>query len=380
MVSRIFFLGAAARDNYFASLRKLSGLSFKALSQRLKISQRHLTDIKNGAYSLPGLIANKISDEFGLDLPDDIEVRHDYWHTKEAGKIGWKKHFELYGFIPATYESRRKGGLNSLKTHKAKNTGFFLLKEIKTPAKSIKLAELMGALAGDGGLSSRQMHLYLNLKKDKLYACILINLIIELFGVEVSQQERDNESTLVLTANSTRLVSFLNKNGLPIGNKIKQEIDVPSWIYRRKSLRKAFLRGLFDTDGCTYIDYHRYQNKTYGHICVAITSYSEKLLSSTYGLLLNLGYRPTFNNKRNILLRKENEVLRFFKEIKPHNNAHRDIVRKFMEEYRSGYNGAASKADGDESPTRVRISPPPHEYRKDYQKPKELVVKIVPNK
>lgn len=359
-MSRIFFLGAAARDNYFASLRNLSGLSFKVLSQRLKISQRHLTDIKRGAYSLPGLIANKISDEFGLGLPDDVEVRDDYWHAKEAGKIGWKKHFDLYGFIPATYESRRKGGLNSLKTHKAKNTGFFLVKEIKIPSKNIKLAELVGALAGDGGLSSRQVHLYLNLKKDKQYSRILVSLITELFGLGVSQMQRVRESTLVLTVSSTKLVSFLKNSGLPVGNKIKQEIDIPSWVYWSKSWRKAFLRGLFDTDGCTYVDHHKYKNQTYGHICVAITSYSEKLLLSVYGLLLNLGYKPTLSNERNILLRKENEVLRFFEEIKPHNNAHRDIVKKFMEEYRSGRNGAASKADGDESPTRVRISLPPH--------------------
>lgn len=359
-MSRIFFLGIAERDNYFASLRKVSGLSFKALSKKLNISQRHLADIKRGAYSLPGLVADKINEEFGLKLPYNIQIREDYWHTKEAGKIGWKKHFELYGFIPATYESRRKGGLNSLKTHKAKNTGFFLVKEIKTPSKNIKLAELVGALTGDGGLSLRQVHLYLNLKKDKQYARILVNLITELFGLGVGQMQREGESTLVLTVSSTKLVSFLKNNGLPVGNKIKQEIDIPSWIYWRKSWGKAFLRGLFDTDGCTYVDHHKYKNQTYGHICVAITSYSEKLLLSVYGLLLNLGYKPTLNNKRNILLRKENEVLRFFEEIKPHNNAHRDIVKKFMEEYRSGRNGAASKADGDESPTRVRISLPPH--------------------
>lgn len=358
-MSRIFFLEVAERDKYFASLKETSGLSFKVLSQRLEISQRHLTDIKRGAYSLPVSIANKISDEFGLRLPDEIEVRDDYWYAKKAGKIGWKKHYELYGHIPATYESRRKGGLSSLKTHKINNTGFFLLKEIKTPAKNSKLAEIFGALAGDGGLSSRQMHLYLNLKKDKPYACILIRLINELFGIEVSQMIRKVDSVLVLTVSSTKLVTFLKKNGLPIGNKVKQKIDVPGWVYLHKSWVKAFLRGLFDTDGCTYVDRHKYGNKTYSHVCVAITNYSDKLLLNVQRLLQNLGYKPTLNNKRNILLRRENDVIKFFSEINPHNNAHKEIYNKFMEEYRSGRNGAVSKADGDESPTRVRISLPP---------------------
>lgn len=358
-MSRIFFLEETSRKKYFTSLSKLSGLPLKLLSQRIGISRRQLTDIKRGKYSLPSLTAKKINEEFGLNLPKDVEVKNDHWHTKEAGKIGLKKHFEIYGSSPSTFESRRKGGLNSLKTHKLKNTGFFLIKEIKIPLKNTKLAELMGALAGDGGLSSKQMNFYLNLKKDQPYADILTNIINELFRVKVSQIKREKVSTLVLTVSSTRLICFLRNCGLPVGNKIKQGIDIPSWVYKHKSWEKAFIRGLFDTDGCTYVDHHKYKNKIYGHISIAITSYSNVLLSNVYGLLLDLGYKPTINNKRNVLLRRENEVLKFFREIKPHNKAHKEVLEKFKEEYRSGRNGAASKADGDENPTRVRISLPP---------------------
>lgn len=273
--------------------------------------------------------------------------------------MGAKKRCELHGPIIGTYESQRRGGLNSIKTHKENNTGFFLLKAINIPARCSKLAELIGVLLGDGSISLRQVRIYLNPKKDKPYANYLRNTIKELFGIEVSSSERVAESTLVLTMNSTKLVHFLNKQSLPVGDKIKQGIRVPDWIWDHKEWQRACLRGLFDTDGCTYIDLHKYKNKIYGHACIAFTSDSKNLLQDIHRSLINLGYTPTISIRRNILLRRENEVFRFFKDIKPNNEAHFDIIRRFVEEYRSGRNGAASKADGDESPTGVRISPPP---------------------
>lgn len=359
LVSRIIFLSSTERNRYFGSLKKVSGLSWKDLSNKFGKSQRHLTDIKNGKFSLPSYISDLVRNEYGLELSKEVEIKEDYWYAEKAAKLGGKRRFELYGPLLATYESRRRGGLNSLKSLKQKRTGFIFAKKIKIPQKGSKLAEVIGALIGDGGISTRQVNIYLNLLKDREYALLLKKYLQELFEINVSLNTRKKTATLVLTASSTNLVLFFNKNGLPIGNKIKQEIDIPKWIMQNKNWQQACLRGLFDTDGCTYIDHHMYKNKVYGHLCLAFTSYSKNLLRSVYNVLVELDYTPTLNNKRNVLLRKENEVLRFFREIKPHNNSHFDKMAIFMEEYRSGRNGAASKADGDESSTRVRISPPP---------------------
>ncbi len=104
------------------------------------------------------------------------------------------------------------------------------------------------------------------------------------------------------------------------------------------------MRGLLDTDGCTYIDHHKYKGKVYGHIGLAFTSYSSYLLESIAKILKDLGYSPTISTKLRVLLRREKEVLRFFQEFKPSNPRHYDKLREFLEEYRSGRNGAASKA------------------------------------
>lgn len=342
-MGRILFKLENTRVNYFCSLKNISGLSWNLLAKKLEISERQLRDIRKGIYSFPTSIANVVQELYGIQLPNAITVQKDYWHVKKAAKLGGKRRFELYG-SPGTSEGRRKGGINSLKTHQKNNSGFKLSKSILTPNNNTKLAELVGALLGDGNLSLWQARIYLNIKTDADYALYLKRLFEKLFGIKVSTHERLYNSTIEVVASSNKLVAFLKTKGLPIGNKLRQGLDIPSWTRQRKEWQIACLRGLFDTDGCTYIDHHRYKDNVYGHICVVFTSYSMQLLNSVFNTLRKLEYSPTLNNKRNVLLRKEKEALRFFQEFKPSNQRHSNVLRIFKEEYRSGYNGTASKA------------------------------------
>lgn len=342
-MDRIFFSTAEDRNIYFSSLKKISGLSWCLLAKEIKISNRQLTDWRKGVYSLPKSYAELFEIKFELRLPKDVFIKEDKWHLQEAAKAGGRKRIELYG-SPGTPEGRRKGGINSINTHILNNTGFNVSKPILVPNKNEDLAEVIGAIMGDGGMSTMQIQITLNFFTDKEYACYLKNLLEKLFGVSVSLIEREKNSTVVLLISSKKAVSFLHKNGLLIGNKIKQNIDFPGWINQRKAWQRACLRGLFDTDGCTYIDHHHYKTKQYGNIAVAITSYSASLLQSIYKALDNLNFHPTITSKNTVLLRREKEVYRFFREIKPSNKRHFKKLKEFLEEYRSGRNGAVSKA------------------------------------
>lgn len=342
-MARVLFLSKISREDYFRSLKKLSGTSWQVLAKKLNVSNRHFIDYRKGISTFPEFISKVIEEQLVLKLPKDILIKKDYWHIKQAASMGGIRRFELYGAL-GTKESRRKGGFNSLKTHLIKNTGFVIAKKISLPKKTVRLAEIVGVLMGDGSMATRQIHIYLDLKADREYAKYLQGLTEEVFGLKVNISKREDESTLVLRINSVKLVYFLRRIGLPIGNKIKQGLDIPSWIKMHRSWQIACLRGLFDTDGCTYIDYHKYKDKIYKHICVAFTTYSPNLLQSMYNTLRYLRYSPTVSSKRNILLRKESEVLRFFQEFKPSNNKHHEKLKEFLERYRSGYNGIASKA------------------------------------
>lgn len=197
---------------------------------------------------------------------------------------------------------------------------------------------------GDGSLTPSQTSIYLNIKTDKPYARFLRKQLLALFGVNVAVRENCKESVVVVCISSSRLVGFLHRKGLPIGDKLRNGLDIPSWIYTRKSWLRACLRGMLDTDGCTYIDHHLYKDKKYGHLGIAYTTYSPALKKNITKALKILGYAPTLTTKHRVLLRREKEILRFFGEIVPSNKRHYAILNRFLEEYRSGYNGTASKA------------------------------------
>lgn len=318
-------------------------MSWGDLAKELKISDRQLRDIRNGIYSLPDHIAEAINKRFNLDLPKDYSIKQDLWFLSKASSLGGKRRFELHG-SPATPEGRRKGGFNSIKTHIIRNNGFKISKIISVPKDTVKLAEFIGILAGDGNLSLWQTKISLSLRTEMIYARYVGQLIDDLFDLKASLYEREYSSTIDVVVSSNRFVQFLHSKGVPIGNKIAQNLDIPKWIYKREGWKTAYLKGLFDTDGCTYVDSHRYKDKGYKHICIAFTIYSKKLLGSVCNLLQNLGYSPTISSGRNVLLRRKEDVLRFFQEIKPNNKNHVYRLKIFMEEYRSGYNEIASKA------------------------------------
>lgn len=340
---RVYFTHKT-REEYFKNLKRLSRLSWFDLAEKLNISDRHFRDCRRGIYSISTSISDNIFEKYGLELPKQVSIKSDMWYISKAAKLGGKRHFELYGSPPATIASRRKGGFNSRRINILHHTGFIVAKTIIRAPENTNLAEVIGAFMGDGGLTLTQAHITLNFKTDKEYAIYLRSLIERLFKINVSLYERPNRSTIDVVVSSVKLISFLKRKGLPVGDKIRQGLDIPEWIYKRKEWQRACLRGLLDTDGCTYIDHHKYKDKIYGHVGLAFTSYSSKLIESIAKILQNLGYSPTVSTRMRVLLRKEKEVLRFFKEFKPSNPRHYGKLREFLEGYRSGYNGFASKA------------------------------------
>lgn len=314
---RIYFPDARSRQNYFDAIKEVSKLAWTDIAVECKVSIRHLTDLRNGVYSISQPRTNLIREKFGIELPENVIFKEDYWYIPKAAELGGKRHFELYGPPPATRASRRKGGFNSRRINILRHTGFVVAKTIVKAPKNTNLAEIIGALMGDGGLTLTQVHITLNFKTDKEYAIYLKDLIEKLFKINVSLFERPHRSTIDLVASSIKLISFLKGKGLPVGDKIRQGLDIPEWIYKRKEWQRACLRGLLDTDGCTYVDHHKYKDRIYGHIGLAFTSYSSNLIKSIAKILQNLGYSPTISTRMRVLLRREKEVLRFFKEFKP---------------------------------------------------------------
>lgn len=250
-------------------------------------------------------------------------------HLRRIAKLGWSARTKLYG-NPGTKNGRRLGGLRSLETHQRKNTGFKTLRIIKTISYSSELAEFMGILMGDGHLSEYQVLIVTNKNTDHKHAIFIQNLARDLFHLPVSLKNRQDENAVQIIISSKDLVRKLSGLGMPVGNKIKKGLYVPRWIFSNNEYRKAFIRGVFDTDGCIYLDKHRRGEKRYEYLGWTITSYADTFISGLRCLLLGFGFSPTNKpSQKSIFLRHQDEIVRFFKVIGTSNSKHQKRFNRF---------------------------------------------------
>jgi len=129
------------------------------------------------------------------------------------------------------------------------------LKKINFPNKiCVKQAEIVGIMFGDGNMQNRHnnthiIRIFLNSTKDENYSKHIKKLFKECFDIPLKALVREKKSELTVYYYSKLLVKYFNKVlKVPLSPKILSEI--PSYIKNYEEFLKAFIRGLFDTDGC----------------------------------------------------------------------------------------------------------------------------------
>ena len=139
---------------------------------------------------------------------------------------------------------RAKGGLNSTRKE------VLLIKE-----KSKELAELIGIILGDGNIWIKKGgYYYLTIvgdaKKDRNYLLKYVKpLVKKLFKKEMHTREHRTNNELFLYIGSKDIVFTLMQFGLKSGDKVKNNVGIPSWIFDSNEHVVACVRGLIDTDG-----------------------------------------------------------------------------------------------------------------------------------
>lgn len=324
------FLAQEEAKRYFEALRLTTGLSYSEIADKLGVSPRTLRDWRCGVYSFPLLIAEQIEETYQIELPDGDFIKAESEIKSRTGRLGAIERYKRYG-NPGTLEGRVKGGRNSILTHNRRKTGFRLRKRFPTLRESVKLAEFIGIMLGDGGMTEGQVRITLSSRDDRTYTEYVQKLMYELYSEPASITERRG-NIIELVISGKNLVRDLRKKGLVIGNKIKQGACIPNWILKKESWRRAVLKGLFDTDGSVYLDRHRRNGVNYQSICIAYTTYSRQLFKGIFHSLVFLGFSPTKSSKNRVMLRKRKEVEEFFKHIDPENAKHQLRYKKYLEE------------------------------------------------
>jgi intein/homing endonuclease len=244
-------------------------------------------------------------------------------------RAGGLARMRLHG-NPGTPEGRRLGGLRSQKTHKKIRTGFKLLRVFPTPSNSIGLAELVGILAGDGHIGAYQISVTTNSKTDLEHIKYTKKLFEKIFPATAFITFRSDCNACVMTVSSKSIGDALVKKGMVRGHKIRGSLCMPEWIKSNSSFKKAFLRGLFDTDGSVYLDRHIIKNKTYENISMLFTNRCIPLLDDFKASLIEFGFRPTQKTDFAVFLRRKEDIRRYFEIIGSSNPKHLKKIASYF--------------------------------------------------
>jgi hypothetical protein len=280
-------------------VKNKNNFNFKELSTFLRVNGAALREWYYERCLLPYNIFRKLDEEKNFEK-FIMEIREQNWGQRDGGK-------KSYG-----------------------NT-----KKIKKPLFDERLAELVGILLGDGNIYS-----YRNVKNGKVISTHSIricgdsrndheyvtehvsNLLQNLFEIKTRLYKSKKRNAVYVIADGIELVKFFNSFGLKPGNKIKNNLTIPEWIWQDPVFLKSCIRGLFDTDGSIY----ELKPHWPGLIQISFRNYNKLLLKDVERALKQLGFITSKIHDKKICITKQNEVDKFFKEIKPNNPKH---VKKY---------------------------------------------------
>jgi len=323
--SKRAFFPAGKQAEFLLQSKKSLGCTWEELAKICQTSVRNLSGWRQEKNSLALSALEGICKKRKIALSDSIRVRDAYWYTKKGASAGGRAVMEKYGKVGGDEAYRKKkwrewwereGKLKPLKI-----TGPL---PFEKPVFSEELAEFVGIMLGDGGISEHQMTVTLNSVTDKEYVKFVEMLVKELFDVPVTLYAHKQALAVRIVISRTALIDYLvTVVGLEKGSKVRQQVDIPQWVKENRAYSLACVRGLIDTDGCTII--HRYlsKGKKYCYKKVGFTSRSYPLIQSVSNILLSLGIKHRIMQKKwDIRIEARKDVEEYFRVIGTSNPKH----------------------------------------------------------
>lgn len=326
-MARLIFEHGEQKE-YLTKTKERLDINWPDMAILCNVTLRTLRDWRKEKYKINYIAARRLSKLASFPISKTAVIRSEFWNNADAGRKGARIANKLYG-NPGTAEGRRRGGLKAAEYFRnnpelAKAKGFITRKKIRCPARSVELAELIGIMLGDGGLpGNHQFTISFNYETDYEYAVYLRKLIMNLFGISSYIHRRRNSRGADIVINSTNLVEFLLKEGLVTGNKVKNQVDVPDWIYEKIEYRVACLRGLMDTDGGVYLHKYRSYGKVYRYLKLCFGNSSKPLLDFVFDTLRKLDFKAYLNGEHVSVYAIE-EVKKYFCRVGSSNQKHID--------------------------------------------------------
>lgn len=327
---RILFK-STKQSQFLREVKLNSGLNVEGLALLCSVSPRTFRDWLRGKYTISEKALSDLINHFKLQFPQNIKVVSDFWYATKGARKGALKRLKLYG-PPGTKEGRRKGGINSQLRRKENPEKYKLLgcnirKDFKISNFSVELAEVTGIILGDGGITNNQVRITLSSLVDQPYVAFVVNLFEKVLKSRPILTERLHCNAIDLTISGIGLVEELERWDFIRGNKVKNQVDFPKWIWRNVGFQKACVRGLMDTDGGCYFHKHKSSGLVYRNFGMSFANKSLPLIISVARVLTVLGIKFSLAKANTrIYIYSFAEIKKYFSLIGSHNAKN---IRKF---------------------------------------------------
>ena len=299
-------------------------LPVSALADLIVINKRTLRDWKREKYHMSYIHAQTLAQKSGVQIPASASLLKWNKRLEKIASLGGKAMFQKYGQIGMD-ENYRKAQWEKWWNETGKFQNHKILWKslpFNKPKKSPELAEFVGLMLGDGGITRYQLTVTLHRFDDYEYGIFVCNLIKKLFSVLPSIVASKTCLVNDYHVNRVEMVRFcVAKLGLVVGCKVRQKIDIPKWVKKRREYLIPCLRGLFDTDGCVIRHRYRVGGREYLYKKLGFTSHSQPLRLSYYRALNSLGIKARLAGY-DVRVDGQEAVMRFFQIIGSHNQKH----------------------------------------------------------
>lgn len=303
----------------------LSKISVKEAAKLCNLSERTIRDWRREKFLIDLNTLRKLCRKTNNSFPSKVEIRNHYWYVSKGASAGGKAVIKKYGRIPGDPEYRKKKWYEWWEREGKYSPHSFINAplSIKKPKKSEDLAEFVGIMLGDGGITQYQVTITFHSEDEKEYSKFVANLIKGLFDVPVGIHYDKESLSVDFVISRSELVRFcIEELGLKKGNKIKQQVDIPDWIKQNKRFAIACLRGLIDTDGCIFTHRYKVNGNFYNYKKLCFTSYSGPLRQSVFNILQNIGLGPRLAQRRDVRLDSIEDMQKYFQLVGSHNPRH----------------------------------------------------------
>ena len=321
--SRVTFPKNTQRT-FFDFIKKKLNLTDIGIARLLEISSRSFTDWKRGKNTIPLIAIKRLCKEVKVPLPKNLTIKEKFWYAKIGAPLGGKEVHRIYGSQIGNQEYRLKKLRNWWDTvGKNSDTIIGKMKPFTIPEKSPALSEFLGIMIGDGGMTQYQFRITLNKDTDKKYILYVTSLIWKLFKIRAKRLPKKNAKAVDIVVSRKGINDYLISLGLKSGNKLKQNLNIPSWIMANKKYSRMCLRGLIDTDGCVFKEIHHINSKKYSYNRLNFVTGSPLLAQSVFKILESESLCPKLRREgKAVQVENKEKIWQYFRTIGTSNPKH----------------------------------------------------------